>query len=209
AALRDTPLAARRAMAAGLLLAMVIGGTWLSIETFSGQATLRWLIASFPWLSPAPRHMHITADILTLEPALLNLSMTGLALLFWPAVLALQFLRLGRRAKAASLVGLALGAAAIFGSEHGSSKMAMLCAAAAYAGFWASAKFVRRATLLAWVAVTLLVAPLATLAYESGLYLPRALPGSVRQRIVIWGYTSAQIPNAPLLGAGVSTPRAL
>jgi O-antigen ligase len=209
AALRDTPAAAQRAMAAGLLLAMLIGGVWLCFETFSGQATLRWLISRFPSLSPAPRHMHIAAESLTLEPHLLNFSMTALALLFWPAALALRSLRLPRRATAASLVGLALGAAAIFGSEHGTSKMAMLCAAAAFAGFWVSAKLVRRATLVAWVAVTLLVAPLAIFAYQNELYLSRPLPGSVRQRIVIWGYTSAQILKAPLLGAGVSTARAL
>jgi O-antigen ligase len=209
AVLRATPPRAERAMAAGLLLAVLLGGAWLCFEVFSGQATFRQLISHFPTLTPAQRHLHSQAGSLALEPHLLNYSMTALALLFWPAALALRSLHLQRRARAAALAGLALAAAAIFGSEHGTSKLAILCAAAGHAGFWVSAKLVRRTMVIAWVAATLLVAPMATLAYESRLYLATALPGSARQRIVIWGHTSAQIPKAPLLGAGVSTARAL
>jgi O-antigen ligase len=60
-----------------------------------------------------------------------------------------------------------------------------------------------------WITATLFVVPLASLAYAKQLYLASWLASTARQRIVIWGYTSSQIRNAPLLGAGVSTARAL
>jgi O-antigen ligase len=61
-----------------------------------------------------------------------------------------------------------------------------------------------------WIATVLLVVPMASLAYTKQLYLAASwLPYSARHRIVIWGYTSDQIAKAPVLGAGISTARAL
>ena len=49
---------------------------------------------------------------------------------------------------------------------------------------------------------------MAALSYSAS-YLASWMPFSARHRIVIWGYTSEQIAKAPLLGAGMSTARAL
>jgi O-antigen ligase len=208
--LRQTPLPVLRAMAVGFFLAVLLASALLCFEAFSQQAAHGLLISYVPELSPAPHHMHVQGDAVgSLEPHLLNFSMTALALLFWPAALALSRLEVSRGRQAASLFGLALAAAAIFRSEHATSKIAFLGAAAGYAAWWVAPKLARRSALIGWIAMTLLVAPLATLAYTNELYLASWLPGSARQRIVIWGYTSGQIAKAPLLGAGVSTARAL
>jgi O-antigen ligase len=60
-----------------------------------------------------------------------------------------------------------------------------------------------------WVAAIILVVPLATLAYQSQLYLSQWLPHSAQHRIVIWGHTSSLIAKAPILGSGINTARAL
>jgi O-antigen ligase len=49
----------------------------------------------------------------------------------------------------------------------------------------------------------------ATLAYQSKLYLSPWLPRSAQHRIVIWGYSSSLIAASPLLGSGINTARAL
>jgi O-antigen ligase len=67
----------------------------------------------------------------------------------------------------------------------------------------------RRVIAWAWVGTIFLVVPLATLAYHSQLYVSEWIPPSARHRIVIWGYTSKQIANAPILGSGVDTARAI
>ena len=92
--------------------------------------------------------------------------------------------------------------AAILGSKHATSKIAFAGAAIVFAAFqfWPAAT--RRAIAWAWAAAIMLVVPLATLAYQSQLYLSTWLPHSAQHRIVIWGYTSNQIAKAPILGLG-------
>jgi hypothetical protein len=208
--LRATPRPALRAMASGFLAGVVVAAAFLCFEAFSGQAVHRLLIPYVPGLLPASRHMRMEAGtVVFLEPYLLNRSTTALALLFWPAALAAARLGLSRGMRAIALLGLALAVATIFRSEHGTAKIAWLGAGAIFAVAWLGQGLARRLVVAGWLAVTLLVAPLATLAYSHQLYLASWLPGSARQRLVIWAYTSEQIGKAPLFGAGVSTARAL
>jgi O-antigen ligase len=208
--LRATPSPALRAMAIGFLAGVLLAGAFLCFEAFSQQAVHRLLIPHVHALLPAPRHMRMEAGVVVfLEPYLLNRSTTALALLLWPAALVRDRLELSASMRAISLLGLALVVATIFRSEHATAKIAVLGAGAMFAVARLSQGFARRMAIGGWVAITLLVAPLATLAYSHQLYLASWLPGSARQRIVIWGYTSEQIGKAPLFGAGVSTARAL
>jgi len=209
-ALSRMPAEALSAMAAGFLVGVAAGGAFLAFEAFSQQAVHRWLINAHPAWAPDPRHLRIEDGVVRfLEPHLLNRSTTALALVFWPGVLAATALRIQPRPKILLVFGLALAAATIFRSEHATAKIALVVAAATYGLFLLSATLTRRAVIAGWIGMTLLVVPLAMLAYSQELYRAGWLPSSARQRVVIWGYTSEQVTKAPLLGAGVSSARAL
>ena len=208
--LHETETAVLRAMAIGFFAGMMLGAAFLCIEAFGQQTVHRLLISYVPSLRPEPRHMHIESDWVTfLGPYLLNRSMTALVLLFWPAALVVTRLDMTRRKQTYVMLGLGLVAATIFRSDHATSKIAFLAAAATYAVFRVAPTLMRRLTIAGWFALTLLVVPVAALSYSGQLYLASWMPISARHRIVIWGYTSEQIAKAPLLGAGMSTARAL
>jgi O-antigen ligase len=210
AVLRVTQAPLLRAMAAGFVAAMLLGGAFFCIETFSGQAVHRLILAFAPSWQPPAAHLRMEGQrIVFLEPHLLNRSMTALSLLIWPAALAIHGLGGDARRKRLLLLGLAVIVAAIFRSEHGTSKVVFIGAAATYGLCLLVPTATRRLVIAAWIAATLLVAPLASLAYAKQLYLASWLPRTAGMRLVIWGYTSGQIHKAPLLGAGVSSARTL
>jgi O-antigen ligase len=206
--LDDLDDALLRAMALGVIAGMAAGGVVLCVEAFSGQAIRRTLMLAIPALHPGARHTLVLADGGTmLRPYLLNRSITELTLLFWPAVMIIERLELSRRWRAWLLIALAPGVAAIFRSEHATSKMAFAGAAAFYGLYWLYPLLSRRLAATAWVAAIVLVIPLVSLAFSHQLYRVGWLPASAQDRIVIWGYTSEQISKAPWLGAGIAAAR--
>jgi hypothetical protein len=218
--LHDIDGAPLRAMAIGFYAALAIGGAVVCIEVFSEQWLRRQLMIYAPSFRPEARFMIVEAGLVKyLPPYLLNRSITALAVLFWPAVLLVVSLARSSRSGASpsgvtrSSTWLALAllpvAAAIFRSEHATSKIAFVGAATTFGLFQVSPALTKRAITLSWVGVIVLVVPLAILAYHSQLYLAPWLPVSAQHRIVIWGHTSHQIASAPLLGAGIHTARAL
>jgi O-antigen ligase len=78
-----------------------------------------------------------------------------------------------------------------------------------FAAFQVWPRVTRRLIAWAWVGIIFLVVPLATLTYHNQLYVSSWMPHSAKHRIVIWGYTSKQIANAPVLGSGVDAARAV
>ncbi len=210
AVLRVTQAPLLRAMATGFVVAMLLGGAFLCFETFSGQAVHRLILALAPSWHPPAEHLRMEGQrVAFLEPHLLNRSMTALSLLIWPAALAITGLGGDARRKRLLLLGLAVVVAAIFRSEHGTSKLAFIGAAATYGLCLLVPTVTRRLVIAAWIAATLFVAPLAALAYAKQLYLASWLPRTADMRLVIWGYTSGLIRKAPLLGVGVSSARTL
>jgi O-antigen ligase len=107
------------------------------------------------------------------------------------------------------LIGIIPVVAAIFGSEHATSKIAFIGAATTFVAFQFYPVAVRRTVTWGWIAIIIFVVPLALVGYQEGLYLSAWLPGSAQHRIVIWGFTAQQIPKAPILGAGIATSRTL
>ena len=209
-ALRAIPAEVLRAMAVGFIAGMILGGAFLCFEAFSEQLVHRTLLSYVPAWAPNPRDMRMEAGSVSyLAPYLLNRSTTALAVLLWPAALTLNSLNVSSRKQAMLRLGLGLAVAAIFRSTHATAKIALIGSAASFAVFWISPKLARRLTITGWIAATLLVIPTAMLAYANQLYLANWLDNSARHRIVIWGYTSEQITKAPVLGAGISTARAL
>jgi hypothetical protein len=199
-----------RAMSWGFYAGVIFCGVVLCIEAFSQQWMHRLLTTHLPIARPAPRHMHIQNGVVDyLPPYLLNRCILGLTLLFWPMVLVC--LRLGETParRALLLAGLVPVVAAIFRSSHGTSKIAFLGAALLFALFWYWPRLAKGTAAIYWLVATLLFAPIASIAYAKEMHLSRWLPQSGQHRIVIWGYTAEQIPNAPLFGVGINTTRAM
>jgi hypothetical protein len=208
--LRGCDAGALRAIAVGLYVGMVIGGITILFETFSQQWIQHQLMSAIPSLRPKPQHMIVQEDrVIFLEAYLLNRSITALTFLSWPTILVIALLARARQTRGWMLVGFVPVIAAIFASRHATSKIAFAGAAIAFAGFQVWPATTRRAIVWGWTAVIMLVVPLALLAYQSKLYLSTWLPPTAQHRIVIWGYTSQQIAKAPILGAGITTTRAL
>jgi len=204
----ETP--ALRAMAAGTLAGIAAGGAVLCIEVFSDQALRRLLIPLVPALLPYPQHLAMQGGQATgLMPYLPNISISVLTLLFWPAVLMAGRLRLSRRSKLGALIAAAVAIAAIFGSEHTTSKVAFAGAGTAFALFTMRPLLAKRVAAAGWMAATLLVVPIVSFLYSAEAHRASWLPESAKHRIVIWKFTSEEVAKAPWLGMGIGTARAL
>jgi O-antigen ligase len=143
-----------------------------------------------------------------LSPHLPNHNITVLALMFWPAALLARSLDLLRAYRYAAAVAVALIVATVFASEHASSKVALIGGAAAFVLFRLRPRLAMPLMVAGWVGASLLVVPAVSLLYTAEAYRAEWLPGSGRERIAIWRYTSEQIPKAPILGAGMGAARA-
>jgi O-antigen ligase len=199
-----------RAMAIGLYAGIVIGGVVLLIETVSQQWIRRTLMSLIPGLRPKSRDMIVDADwVVFLESYLLNRNIAGASFLFWPTLFLVPFLARSAPRRHWWLAGLIPAAAAILTAKHTTSKIAFVGAVMTFAAFQVWPRLTRRLIAWAWVGIIFLVVPLATLAYHNQLYVWSWIPHSAKHRIVIWGYTSKQIANAPILGSGIDTARAI
>jgi len=197
-----------RAILAGVYAGMLIGGTVMFFETLSDHWLRRTLMSLVPALRPKPADMLLEGGrVVFIQHHLMNRNVAAMTLLFWPTMLAA--VQLGRRHLYVRLAGLFPAAVAIVGSGHATSKVAFIGAALVFAVFPLSPRVMRRLLAAGWIAGIALVVPMATLAYQSQLYLSPWLVHSAQHRIVIWGTTSRLIAKAPLLGAGIDTARAL
>ena len=61
--------------------------------------------------------------------------------------------------------------------------------------------------MTSWAMAMLMVVPIASILFAHKLYLSPWLFPSAQDRIVIWGYTSAEVAKTPLLGVGVAATR--
>jgi O-antigen ligase len=201
---------ALRAMAVGLIVGLVASGGALCFEVLSAQWAHRLMLSHVPALRSTMQNLRMEGDWVTyLEPFQLNRSISVLVFLLWPALLMAARLGWPRHRWMLLLVAMLPAAVAIFRSVHATSKSAFIGAGAVYGLSWLSLRFTRRMLLAAWCSATLLVAPMAFIAYANELQLAKWLVHSAQHRIVIWGYTSEQIAKAPILGVGIATTRAL
>jgi O-antigen ligase len=206
-----TPARGLRAMGIGLLAGAGIAGVFLCFELLSDQWLRRTFAAYHSLFWSLDRHMRVEAGHVTyFQPYLLNRSVGALALTFWPALLVLERLALVVWQRHLLMGGLFLTPVAILLSHHGTSKMAFAGAAVVYwIGRAVSLGWAKSLLVAGWIAATVLVVPLAQLAYGSQLYLAGWLDYSARHRVVIWKQAADEIAKAPVLGAGLGTPRTL
>jgi len=130
-------------------------------------------------------------------------------LMFWPAALIAARLGLLRAWKIPATIATAVVVATLLGTEHGTSQMAFVGAGLTFALFRVRPQMAKALLVTGWVAATLLVVPAVSLLYRAEAYRAPWLPQSARHRVVIWQMTAAQIPKAPLLGAGIGSARVL
>jgi O-antigen ligase len=200
---------ALRVLAAGSLAGMLAAGAILCVEVFSDQWLHRLLLSHVPALRPNSVHMQVDAGHVTmLASYLLNRSVTMLVLLFWPAVLMLGAVGF-MRSRPAQLLTLALVVATILWSASATAGVAFAGAAATFGMLRLFPLLAKRLLLAGWAAACLLVVPAVSLLYSTELYHASWLPESARHRVVIWGHTARQVANAPFLGVGIGTARAV
>lgn len=204
-ALSQIGVAPIRAMSVGLVIGVAASGAIIFCEVFTHQWIRRLLASVAPGAFFDRQHMIMTDGWVTFAaPYLLNRSVAALTMLFWPAALAC--VRLGLRR---SPLLLAPAAIAIFGSVHITSMVAFAGAALVLGLSFLAPACMRTAMTAAWIAAVLLVVPLAGMGYSGKLYLTDWLFNTAKQRIVIWGYTSSLISQAPIGGAGLHAARIL
>jgi O-antigen ligase len=211
--LPDLDAAPLRAMAVGALAGLAIGGALVCVEIWSEQALRRLAMRLVPQLVPRALHVIETdgAGALRLMPYLPNTSVGALALAFWPAVLIASRLGLAQRRvhRWGLLAAFAVVGVTVLASEHATSKVALAGAAGVFALYLVRPLLARRLVVAGWVAATLLVVPIVWSVWSAGAHRAAWLPDSARHRVVIWGFTSEQVVNAPLLGTGIGTARVL
>lgn len=209
--LEEPPL---RAMAVGALVGLGVAGSILCVEIFSDQSLRRFLMHLIPALQPSPNHIEMAAGHLARLAAYLpNASISVLTLMFWPAALLVDRLGTGlgtaRQLRRLAPIAAIVVATTVFASEHGTSQVAFVGAGVAFTLARLRPKLVMPVVIAGWTAAILLVAPVVSLLYSTGVQRAAWLPESARERVVIWRYTAEQIPQAPILGAGIGTARAL
>jgi exopolysaccharide production protein ExoQ len=198
------------AMAIGALAGLAVAGGVLCVEVLSDQLLRRLLIGLVPALQPSPHHVSMQGGQLTgLAPYLTNASVAVVTLMFWPAALTASRLGLLRARK--TLVGIAavMAAATVFASEHATSQLAFVGAGLVFILARMRLQLARPVVMAGWVGATLLVVPVVLLLYSAEAYRAPWLAQSARHRVVIWHATAGQIHNAPILGTGIGSARAL
>ena len=192
------------------IVAVTAGAVFLLIEVLTDQAIRRFIFSMLPFARPPPKHIKIVdGDVVGIGAYVLNRNMAALSLVLWPVLLMLRTLLDGRRALAAGVALLATSLVAVLNSEHETSMLAVIAACVAFAGMWVAAPVMRKAIAAGWVIATLLVVPLASVAYRQELHFADWLPQTARNRVILWGYTASEVTKNPLLGVGVASTKDL
>ena len=202
----DTLARLRRA----IVVMVIVGAVFLAIESVFGQPIKRFVTSLLPMLRPPKKHIEVDDGwVKEIGLYVLNRNIAMLSLALWPAILLMRDTFAPRNAKIAVAVVFALGAAAVFGSEHETSMISLVVASVTFAGMKLAPKVMRAVLVAAWVAATVLVVPIAAASYSAGLYKAQWIPKTGRNRIVLWGVTAAKVREAPLLGVGVNSTKPL
>jgi len=195
---------------AGLLFAVgiFVGALFVFVELLTYGMMTSIMMNWAPFLRPkSPDHLQITQGQVTgidLDQLDHNLGFVMYGL--WPGLLALSslagFIRL--TAMLSFFVTIAI---VVIASVHLSSKVALLGSSVVVMAMWRWPQRVIRILAVFWCASFVFVIPASYIAYQGGLHFATWLPGTARERVIIWEYTARRVLSHPLLGVGVeSTP---
>jgi O-antigen ligase len=192
----------RAAVVNGLIIGFLIGSIALLFEVLTqGMVRCSW----FPNDCYPPTRTFLPTR--SLSPHDFNRS-AAMLVIFLPLVAAA--LRVGRHSAGvhnAGLVGLALGSCVIFLMVHKTSWLAFFIGLAifALARLWTNT--ISRLLAVALIGLMIAIAPGARLLFSLEMYDSPYVGTSVRERLVIWNMTAAQISAAPVFGAGMYAGR--
>lgn len=193
-----------------ILIGIGIGALFLAIETPFGQPIRRTVVSLLPFLRPAPKHVIASKDwVDSIHLYTLNRNLAVLNLVLWPGFLLLRSRLAPTVAWVAGIALLALAALAVFTSEHETSMIAVVAGCLVFAGFALAAPFMRALVLAGWIVATMFVVPLAIVAHNASLHQAEWLPGTARNRVVLWSVTAKRISEAPFLGIGIGSTKPL
>jgi O-antigen ligase len=181
------------------------------VQLATGQGLTRFLYNWFPGTRPASLKTITVSDgqVVSIALSELNRSVAVMLLMLWPALLCLSRAVDARR-RSIGMAALPLAAtAAIFLSTHETSQIGLVVSAVVFAAAWFWPVLTRRGVFAGWCLAFVLVVPLATLAFQERLHESELLPYSAKARIVLWADTAQKIPDAPVLGIGLTSTRKL
>jgi len=192
------------------VIAVFAGAAFLAFEILSDRALMRLFFSLVPAARPDPKHAKVADGwVVYIGAYVMNRSMAALSLALWPILLMLRTLLSRKAALAAGAVLLAISGIAIFKSEHETSMLALLFAVPTFAGMLLSARLMRFLVIAGWITATMLVVPIAMVAFNYDLHHAKWIPETGRNRVILWSYTANEIKKAPFLGVGVASTKEL
>ena len=195
----------------GLMVGFLAGLAFLIFETISHFALQRWLYSALPGLVRATdKHLQLVNDqVAAIDPANIKRHMAQATLLLWPvALLTLAYWKLRRgRLLSGAIIAATLAAGLL--ARHDSSLLALGASLLAFLAAHWSYRWTWRAVVALWLLLTLFIVPLMLLQFEARYYEQSWIQQSGRHRMVIWGYSAAEVAKAPILGIGAGSGKAV
>jgi O-antigen ligase len=184
-----------------------VGALFILAEMLTHGFVTRFAMNRIPLLYPfSPKHFEIAKQGFGLDVDQLSYNVGVMMFNLWPALLALSSLKRPIRTAAMAVLFVTI-AVVVMISAHAASQVALLGSGIIVMAMWRWPRYGVRALAVLWCLSFVLVIPASFAAYQNGLHLAPWLPGTARQRIIIWQYTAEQVFSRPLLGAGIeSTP---
>lgn len=195
----------------GLVIGLLLGLTFQLEEILSRLWLHKLLYNTFPSQIPGNTDDYNVANgvVVSVASFMLNRQVAVAAMLLWPTLLVVSGVRDTAWRRTLWLGILALSCAVILLSQHESSKLALVCSLAAFAGAALSYRWSGRVVLAVWLIATLLIVPIAASMFHAKLYEQTWIQTSGRARIIMWGYTATLVAKAPVLGIGAGSAAVL
>ncbi len=197
-------------LAEAFLVATAIGMVFLAIEILTAQAITRAVMTLIPSLHETLEKKHVRVvkgAVRALSDTNLNRRMALLIWLMWP-VLMLASLDAHRwRGRVVATVVVIGAAVVLLLGSHQSSQLAILGGLGVFFLARLNVNATRRALTVTWVVATLLVVPLALLAFQARLHEQPWLFRSAQHRVVIWALAAGEVLKSPLTGVGADATR--
>lgn len=200
-AISTEPVANTAFLMRSLLIGFSVGLVYLAIELSTDlliRRIFRQLVTSqeTSWAVAPP-----------LERFELNRSIAVTTIIFWPMLLGLRAMLPRSVCNVVAVLAFLISAILIFASTHETSKLAFVIGLFIFAG----ANWKPRLTIWmlsrGWIAMTILVIPMAYSLYYLKTHEASWLQKSAQARIVIWRHTAEQVIKAPILGHGADNTR--
>ena len=196
-------------IAEGVWIGLLVGLIYLLIEVLSQQAiklTLYNALGVRPGVLRPPAFFTWTGErLVAISPDDLTRNMAVIAPLLWMALLSMR----GAAPRSFSLVAggflFALAAAAVFLSEHETSKFALAGGTAAFLLARRSPMWGHRVLRLSWVVACLAIIPISLLLHRFNLHNTPWVQQTAQHRIIIWNHTAEQALASPIFGRGAGT----